>query len=114
MCSADRFMNACAALTLTLVLVTDSFGQNAITEDGIFVSVPNPVTSEAVQRVKNQIAPRQNTRPVRTIVFDFNPANKDAANTDFGACSSLAELIRELRANATTVAYLHGKVSGHT
>ncbi|HEY3788511.1 MAG TPA: hypothetical protein VGL71_06630, partial [Urbifossiella sp.] len=67
-----------------------------------------------VQRIKNQVEPRQNSRPVRTIVFDFNPGGKDAVNTNFGACYELAETIGKLRANAATVAFVHGSVTGHT
>src|SRR5262249_42743950 len=39
---------------------------------------------------------------------------KDAVNTNFGACYELAEVIGKLRANANTVAFLHGAASGHT
>lgn len=88
--------------------------QNALTEEGLFVAVANPITSEVVQHIKNQVEPRQNTRPVRIIVFDFNPGDKDAANTNFGACYELAETIGKLRANAATVAFVHGTVTGHT
>src|SRR6266540_4842660 len=91
-----------------------ALAQNAITEEGLFVAVANPITSEVVQRIKNQVEPRQNSRPVRTIIFDFNPGGKDAANTNFGACYELAEVIGKLRANATTVAFVHGAVTGHT
>lgn len=83
--------------------------------DGMFVTVPNPVTSEAVNRIKSQVNPRRNseTRPVRTVIFDFNPDGKDAATTDFGPCLDLAKYIRELT-EVNTVAFVHATVSGHT
>ena len=103
-----------AVLGWFLVSASSAWAQNALTEEGLFVAVANPITSEVVQRIKNQVEPRQNSRPVRTIVFDFNPGNKDATNANFGACYELAEVIGKLRANATTVAFVHGSVTGHT
>jgi membrane-bound ClpP family serine protease len=88
--------------------------QNAIAQDGLFVAVPNPITSEVVQRIRNQVEPRQNSKPVGTIVFDFTPAGKDVSNTDFNSCYALAETISRLRANANTVAFVHGAITGHT
>jgi len=102
------------ALAAILFVGGSAFAQNAVTEEGLFVAVGNPITSEVVQRVRNQVEPRQNARPVRTIVFDFTPTGKDVSNTDFGSCYSLAETISRLRANATTVAFVHGTVTGHT
>jgi len=104
------------ALTLAVILgaASPALAQNAIAEEGLFVAVANPITSEVVQRIRNQVEPRQNSRPVRTIVFDFTPAGKDVTNTNFGACYELAETISRLRANSTTVAFVHATVTGHT
>jgi membrane-bound serine protease (ClpP class) len=102
------------ALLALLGTVTPTLAQNAVAEEGLFVAVANPITSEVVQRIRNQVEPRQNSRPVRTIIFDFTPAGKDVVNTDFASCYSLAETISRLRANATTVAFVHGTVTGHT
>jgi membrane-bound serine protease (ClpP class) len=106
-----RFLFACLAM---LAAGGSALAQNAVAEEGLFVAVGNPITSEVVQRIRNQVEPRQNSKPVRTIVFDFTPAGKDVVNTDFGSCYSLAETISRLRANATTVAFVHGTVTGHT
>lgn len=88
-------------------------GQN--NEDGLFVTVPSPLTSDGVERIKNQVLPRRNneTRPVRKVVFDFNPDGKDATTPNFGPCRDLAKFIRELQ-EVQTIAFLHAKVSGHT
>src|SRR5205807_8840717 len=51
---------------------------------------------------------------VKKIVFDFNRDDKDAVNTSFGACYELASYIAGLRVNTQTVAFVHGKVAGHT
>lgn len=104
-----------AAVLGWLLSASPALGQNnAIPEEGLFVGVPTPITSEVVQRIRNQVEPRVHTRPLKTVVFDFNPGGKDVTNTDFGACYGLAELIGALRANATTVAFVHGKATGHT
>jgi membrane-bound serine protease (ClpP class) len=116
MCTMNRtfFSSGIAVLAWVVVAAPSAFAQNALTEEGLFVSVASPITSEVVQRIRNQVEPRQNTRPVKTIVFDFNPGGKDAVNVDFGACYGLAEAISKLRANATTVAFVHASVTGHT
>lgn len=106
--------NLVLVLLATLGAASPSFAQNLVTEEGLFVAVANPITSEVVQRIRNQVEPRQNSKPVRTIVFDFTPSGKDVSNTNFGACSELAEVIGKLRANATTVAFVHAGVTGHT
>ena len=102
-----------AVLVWIAVLSTPVLAQN-VAQDGLFIGVPNPITSTAVDRIRGQIEPRQNSRPVKTIVFDFNPGGKDVLNTDFGACLNLSDLITKQRANANTVAFIHGAVSGHT
>jgi len=68
-----------AAVVLGWLFCTSApaFGQNnAIPEEGLFVGVPTPITSEVVQRIKNQVEPRVHTRPLKTVVFDFNPGDR--------------------------------------
>ena len=88
---------------------------NLNTEEGLFVTVQHPITTDVLSRVKNQVESRRNnaTRPLRTAVFDFNPDGKDAATTDFGACSGLATYIASLN-ELKTIAFVRAKVSGHT
>lgn len=93
---------------------TPALGQNA--EDGLFVTVRNPISSDVVQQVRNQVDQRLNKegRPLRVVVFDFNPDDKDVTNANFGTCYELADYIDQLRARTTTVAFVHGKATGHT
>ncbi len=85
--------------------------------DAIAVTVQNPITTDAFQRIKNQINQRLNDtqRPRPTaIVFDFNPDEKAAATTDFGPCFDLAEFIGGLKGQTLTIAFVHAPVTGHT
>ena len=101
-----------AALATLLLAAAPALAQN--NEEGLFISVPNPLTSDGVTRIKNQITARRNTegRAVRKVVLDFTPDGKPAFATDFGPCSDLAKVIRDLT-GTTTVAFVHGKVTGH-
>ena len=103
-----------AVLACLFLPATPAFGQNA--EDGVFVTVRNPITSDVVQQIKNQVEQRRNKpgRPLRVVVFDFNPDDKDVTNANFGTCYELADYIDQLRASTTTVAFVHGKATGHT
>ena len=89
--------------------------ENAAARPGLFVTVPNPLNSDAVKRIKNRIEPARNAGEKRpsVVVFDFNPNDKDAATPDFGACYDLAEYIAGLH-DLQTEAWVHRKVSGHT
>lgn len=85
--------------------------QNAA-DPGLYVSVPNPITSDAYTRIKNRVeAARAKARPA-VVVFDFNPESKDAASPDVGPCADLADYISRL--DVTTVGYVHRKTTGHT
>jgi len=90
----------------------------AQTTEGLFVTVPNPITSDAIERITKQVEPRVNaeSRRIQTVIFDFNPDGKPAATAKPGVCSDLTAYIRRLQ-NQTgilTVAFVHNKVSGHT
>jgi membrane-bound ClpP family serine protease len=81
----------------------------------LFVTVPNPITSEAVERVQKQIDSHVHSgRAPAVVVFDFNPDGKAASTAKPGVCSDLTAFIRSLRGRMTTVAYVHNRVSGHT
>ena len=87
----------------------------AAAADGLYITVPNPITSDAFTRIKNRIeGARANpdARP-KTIIFDFNPDGKPATTEDSGACADMANYIAELRDTAT-VAYVHAETTGHT
>ena len=112
---ARRSRTAALAAALLHLTLAAASAQNAVPESGLYVTVPNPVTSDAYTRIKNRLdaaRSRPETRP-GVIVFDFNPADKDAATAEFGACFDLADLIAKLT-DVPTVAYVHQKVGGHT
>ncbi len=110
---------AVVALALALSAATPaSLAQNnpanALVEEGLFVDVPSPITSEAVVRVKNRVsAARNQPNPVRKVVFDFNPGGKDASAADFGPAADLADFISSLH-EMTTVGFVHARTTGHT
>jgi membrane-bound ClpP family serine protease len=87
-------------------------------EDGVFVTVPNPITEGAINaQIKPIVEGARNdrTRNIRKVVFDFNPDGKDASTESFGPCYELAVFIRSLRDNGITpIAFVHGKVTRHT
>lgn len=97
-----------------LLAATPAVAQNA---EGLFVTVPNPITTEDVTRIKRQINTRlegQGNRPQPVaIIFDFNPGNKPASTAEYGECLNLADFITKLH-GSITVAYVHDKVTGHT
>jgi membrane-bound ClpP family serine protease len=105
-------MVVCAWIGVT---ASAAVAQNA---EGLFVSVPNPITTDDVNRIKRQITSRlegQTNRPQPVaIIFDFNPGNKPASTADYGECLNLADFITKLRGTVTTVAFVHDKVTGHT
>lgn len=83
--------------------------------DGLYVSVPNPLTSEAYTRIRNRVEEargKADHRPT-VLVFDFNPQDKDAGTPLFGPCQDLGAYIAKLT-DVTTVAYVHRRVTGHT
>jgi membrane-bound ClpP family serine protease len=88
--------------------------QNALADEGLFVTVPGPVTSEGVARLKLRVeTARNNTaRPARKIVFDFNPEGKEATAVDFGPSYELASYIQSLN-GVMTVGFVSGTVTGH-
>ncbi len=93
-----------------------ALAQNA---EGMFVTVPNPITSEAVNRIKAQVSPRidpKSLQRARTVIFDFNPDDKPSATADFGAALSLQNyILNEVKPQGvTTVAFVHAETTAHT
>jgi membrane-bound serine protease (ClpP class) len=92
--------------------------------DGMFVSVPDPITSNVVQRIKQQISEAidKKKRDIRTIVFDFNPTEQPVGTSDFGPCNDLADFIRRLQLGRekpnwpamTTVAFIRHETTRFT
>ena len=77
-------------------------------EEGIFLTVPNPITgSDSTNRLKESIERALREKRVRKIVFDFNPDGKEASSRDFGPCSDLAKELAKLP--VITVAFVHNR-----
>ncbi|HEV3145244.1 MAG TPA: NfeD family protein [Gemmataceae bacterium] len=89
--------------------------QEPVAEDGLFITVTTPITSDVVNRVKEttERARTRKDRVIRKIVYDFNPNDQEAATPDFGPCFDLAVYLQGLH-ELTTVAYVHKKVYRHT
>jgi membrane-bound serine protease (ClpP class) len=102
---------------------TNAQGEDPVLREGLFISVRSPITSEQVNRIKStaQRAIQRVDRPVRTLIFDFNPGRLNEGTPSFtqeyGPCADLAEYLLELPnaiRDITTVAFVHNDVSGHT
>ncbi|MBX7105566.1 MAG: hypothetical protein K1X57_15895 [Gemmataceae bacterium] len=84
-------------------------------EPGRFVTVATPITSPVVNQIKEAVTRALKDRPLKKIVFDFNPDGREAATDDFGVCLDLARYIRSLRNEGVlTIAYVRNKVTRHT
>ncbi|MCE9565678.1 MAG: hypothetical protein K8U57_26950 [Planctomycetes bacterium] len=105
------------ALAWMLLSLSPAYGQN---NEGMFVTVQNPITTEGVNRIKTFVNQRigagaGNPERATTVIFDFNPDGKPAATPDFGACLSLQDyILNTVNGSCLTVAYVHANTSGHT
>jgi membrane-bound serine protease (ClpP class) len=99
------------ALAALLLVAAPAAAQNVVPDGGLYVAVPSPIDDAAFTRVKNRI--EQATPRPSVVVFDFNPADKDAATPGYGVPMELADYIAGLH-DVRTVAYVHRKVTGHT
>jgi membrane-bound ClpP family serine protease len=90
--------------------------------DGLFITVPNPITSEVTNRVKETTeravlrlrgpddgGPRRELK----IVYDFNPDNKPAGTRDFGPCHDLAAFLLRQH-DVRTIAFVRAETTRHT
>lgn len=111
----NRHVTLLAVGLLTLLFGAQAHGQEPATEDGMFVSVNHPITSEVFSRVRETVerARHRNDRKIRKIVFDFNPSGAESATRDFGPCYDLAEYILSLH-EFSTIAFVHNKVTRHS
>jgi membrane-bound ClpP family serine protease len=87
-------------------------------ERGLFVTVFNPITDASITQIQNTIDRNrsQGVKPLRVVVFDFNPGGAEAATENYGTALTLARYIKELGDNhgIGTVAYLRNKTTRHT
>jgi membrane-bound ClpP family serine protease len=102
------------ALLALLAVVAPASAQEPV--DGLFITVPNPITDAAVQQIKLKVkdAIEVKKRNISTIVFDFNPNGLPAATKGFGSCHDLADYINRELGSIKTIAFVHNKVTRHT
>jgi membrane-bound ClpP family serine protease len=86
--------------------------------DGLFITVPNPITSEAVQQIRQKVkgAIEVKRRNISIIVFDFNPNGLPVGTgkDNFGPCHDLYEYISRDLERIKTIAFIHNKVTRHS
>src|ERR1700677_730250 len=91
--------------------------------DGLFITVPNPITETAVLQIENRIkdAVERQGRSLSLIVFDFNPHGKPSGTSNFFPCLQLKDTINRLNLGqfpkcprVLTVAYVQDEVTDHT
>jgi membrane-bound ClpP family serine protease len=89
--------------------------QAPVPEDGLFISVRNPITSDVKNRVidRTKAALRRTDSRIRTIVYDFNPDGQPSGSSDYGTCLDLAQFLLELH-DVTAVAFVRQEVTRHT
>ena len=95
--------------TASVLLQLLSYAQAQPADEGIFITVPKPVTSPVNEHIKAKTA-RALERGIRTIVYDFSPPRPGGAD-HYGSCRDLADYLTKVQAN--TVAFVHGDVTGH-
>ncbi|MFM8274369.1 MAG: NfeD family protein [Gemmata sp.] len=118
MLSSPRHWAAITALAAAWAVLAPRAGAQETAGTAMFVTVANPITSEAAERLKNQISYRtQDARGggrAQTVVFDFTPDGRPAATANFGPCYDLAKFIGSLKGRVNTIAYLRAPAAGHT
>src|SRR5262249_43800629 len=88
-------------------------------EDGLFISIRNPITSDVVDNVKAKTkrALERTDRRIRTFIFDFNPGEQaeghPSGTKEYGPCHDLAAYLLTLQ-EVKTVAFVHNEVTAHT
>lgn len=110
-----RIASTLFALALSWVALPGiASAQNAVNRLGLFVTVPSPLSSDAITRIKKQVDDARNRGEQRpaVVIFDFNPNNQDVTSEDFGVCFNLARYISNLH-DVTTVGFVHARLGGH-
>lgn len=112
-----RHLSWLSAVMVGVVATATAAVAQEAAANAMFVTVSQPITSDAVARIRNQVNTRIHhvipEQRVDTIVFDFNPDGKPAVTTDYGPCYDLAKYIGGLQGKRT-IAFVHAPTSGHT
>lgn len=105
-------------LAAAAVLGPGSVPAPAQAPNGMIVTVPHPITQQAVDQIRATVGTRLKpdaAQPVDLVIFDFNPDGKPANTPDFWICGRLTEYIDSVnKAGKTTVAFVRANVGGHT
>jgi membrane-bound serine protease (ClpP class) len=106
-----------------LVTALTRVGSADFGSDGLFITVPNPITETAVLQIENRIkdATLRQGRTLSVIVFDFSPHAKASGTSNFFPCLQLKDAINRLNLGQVpkcprvlTVAYVQNDVTDHT
>jgi membrane-bound ClpP family serine protease len=91
--------------------------EQPLADDGLFITVRNPITSDVVTSVKDKTERarvRWRTEGRRgKIVYDFNPDNRPSGTHEYDPCRGLAKYLLSLQ-DIHTIAFVHNEVSRHT
>ncbi len=103
------------ALLVALCFIGPARSQEPAREEGLFITVGNPITRDVVNRVKMSVerALELKERPVKKFVFDFNASGQPSSTREYGDCRDLAAYLNRLR-QVKTIAFVHAETTGHT
>jgi membrane-bound ClpP family serine protease len=116
-------LSVSAACVLAVVVAFAPLRADEIGKDGLFITVPNPITENAVLQIEQRVkdAVERQGRSLRVVVFDFSPNGKPSGTANVFPCMHLKDYISRLRLgqiakcpNVLTVAYLQDEVTDHT
>src|SRR6516165_7841788 len=109
------FRRALAFVALAILIAPAAVAAQAPV-DGLFITVPDPITDAHVQQIKHKVkdAVEAKKRNISIIVFDFNPKGLPAGTNSFGSCHDLADYITRDLGSIKTIAFVHNKVTRHT
>src|ERR1700720_1565274 len=92
-------LGLCAvALAGLLLTALGRVRSDEVGTDGLFITVPNPITETAVLQIENRIkeAVERQGRTLSVIVFDFNPHGKSSGTSNVFPCLQLRDTINRL------------------
>ncbi len=96
---------------------TKSLKAEDTTTNGTVISLPEVLEDRTFEAIKIQIERIRNVpnRNIRSIIIDFNPNQRDSSTKNYGAAYNLSIYLRNLSLNQQirTIAFVHGKVTGH-
>ncbi len=73
-----------------LLLPATAWAQPAA-KDGLFLSVPSPITDNYVKLVEQRVDEAIKAgRKIEVVVFDFNPTGNPSSTKAYGSCRDLA------------------------